>query len=106
MVAFEETAAYPPLSSPRAHYSDYQYCQSEQPPHPPPTPIPQSHPSVACRALLIDGSGAPQRWRETEGDGGRKRKLFNTSTGKESREGAGERHVTAALRWRSSREYI
>lgn len=55
-------------------------------------PVPLSHPSVAWRAALIDGSAVPVRWREAEGGGSSKRKLFSTSTGKKSSEAAGERN--------------
>lgn len=74
--------------------------QSTHTPHP---SISLSHPSVAWRAVLIDGSSVPLGWRETEGDDGRKRKLFNTSTGKRRSEREGEETLllllSAGLHW-------
>lgn len=42
--------------------------------------------------MLIDGTGVPSRLGGgTQEDGGRKEKLFNTSTGKKHSKGEGER---------------
>lgn len=48
-------------------------------------------PSFCCPegCAAVDGSSGPSRWMETEGDSGRKRKLFNTLTGKKRSEGGG-----------------
>lgn len=83
-----ETAAYLPLSHP-LHPLHWLSVLSVRAPTAP--PIPLSHPYVAWRAVLVHGSSIPLRWREMERDGGRKRKLFNASTGYRSSKRAGER---------------
>lgn len=75
------------LSSPRAHYSDYQHCQSERP-----APLDPAVPPFWGPRGCADGRirRSPRRRRGTEGDGGGKRMIFNTSTGERSSEGEGE----------------